>query len=132
MDGRRRGEVPRRLARAAARFAAWRRTHVPHSRIPKSLWTVAVKLAADFGISHTATTLRLNYYDLKNHVESQEAPAAGSDNSFVQLPASAFPLAGECVIEIENAAGCTMRIQLKGSHCPDLVSLSRTICQVEH
>lgn len=132
MDGRKRSEVPRRLARAASRFAAWRRTHAPHSRIPTFLWTAAVKLAADFGISRTATALRLNYYDLKKHFEFKQLPAGrGSDNSFVELPASAFPAIGECLIELENAAGCKIRVQLKGTHCPDLVSLSRTLWSVE-
>jgi hypothetical protein len=145
MDGKRRGEVPRRLVRAASRLAAWRRTHVPHSRIPKVLWTAAVKLAADFGISRTATALRLNYYDLKKHVESQApsqraASAAKHATAFVELPStlplelpsalpvewrSALPVAPECVIELENPAGSKMRIHLKGHHGPDLVALSR-------
>ena len=137
MDGKRRGEVPRRLARAASRLAAWRRTHVPHSRIPKVLWTAAVKLAADFGISRTATALRLNYYDLKKHVESQApsqraASAAKHATAFVELPSAlpvewrpALPVAPECVIELENPAGSKMRIHLKGHHGPDLVALSR-------
>jgi hypothetical protein len=122
MDGRKRSQVPGRLARAAARFAAWRRTHVPHSRIPKPLWTTAVKLAADCGISRTATALRLNYYDLKKHVESQ-APSRREPSAFVELP-SALSAAPECVIELENPAGSKMRIHLKALHTPDLVALS--------
>lgn len=133
--GRKHSESPRQLARAASRFAAWRQTHVPHSRIPKSLWNAAVKVTADFGISRTATALRLNYYDLKKHVESNtspvQCPSPAKHNSFVELPTSAFPAIGECVIELENAAGCKMRIQLKGTPCPDLVSLSRTLWNVQ-
>ena len=128
MDGRKRGEIPQRLARAASRFAAWRRTHVPHSRIPKFLWTAAVKLAADFGISGTATALRLNYYDLKKHVESK-APsrlpsAVERMPAFVEWPATARSAPGECLIELENAAGSKMRIHLKGTHGPDPLALS--------
>lgn len=130
MRSKRNGPVASRLLRAASRFAAWRRTHVPHSRIPKFLWTAAVNLAADFGISRTATVLRVNYYDLKKHFESKASPSGRASpakrNPFVELPASAFPTAGECLIELENAAGSKMRIHLKGLHGPDLVALSGT------
>ena len=129
MDGRKRGEIPQRLTRAASRFAAWRRTHVPHSRIPKFLWTAAVKLAADFGISGTATALRLNYYDLKKHVESTAPPLRRASvvehkPVFVEWPSSALPKSGDCIIELEHATGSKMRVHLKGPHSPDLVSLS--------
>lgn len=131
MRTRKNGQISPRLLRAASRFAAWRRTHVPHSRIPKSLWSVAVKLAAEFGISCTATALRLNYYDLKKHVESKASPSpvrspAKQMPAFVEWPASAVAAPGECVIELENAGGSKMRIHLKGPHGPDLVALSGT------
>jgi hypothetical protein len=136
MDGRKRSEVPPRLARAATRLAAWRRTHVPHTRIPRSLWNGATKLAAEFGISYTATRLRLNYNDLKKHVEatapiSRHTSVRRQMASFVELPASTFPTAGECVIELQNTAGSTMRIEIKGSHCPDLVALSAAFYSVK-
>ncbi len=51
--------------------------------------------------------------------------------SFVELPASALGMSGECVIELENTVGCTMRIQIQGSHCPDLVALSAAFCNAE-
>lgn len=134
MRSRKNSAVSPRLLRAASRFAAWRRTHVPHSRIPNFLWTAAVKLAADFGVSRTATVLRLNYYDLKKHIEGKASlsgralpprrMSALERMPFVELPASAFPIPGECLIELENAAGSKMRIHLKGVHGPDLVTLS--------
>lgn len=146
MDGRKNSRIPRRLARAAARFAAWRRSHEPHTRIPKFLWTAAVKLAAELGISYTATWLRLNYYDLKKHVKAaapQSSHASGAAPpsshasggkqmpSFLELPAAALATSGECVIELENSAGSKMRIQVKGSHGPDLVALSAAFCNLK-
>lgn len=125
MRSKKGGHMSPRLARAASRFAAWRRMHVPHSRIPKSLWSAAVKLAAEFGISGTATALRLNYYDLKKHVESNTSPSPTNRiPAFVEWPASALSTTGEYLIELENAAGSKMRIHLKGSHGPDLLALS--------
>ena len=129
MRRKKNGEVPLRLARAAARFEDWRRTQVPHSRIPHLLWAAAVKLAIDHGISRTATALRLNYYDLKKHVETKRPPAtpaslAEHSSAFVEVPASVFPTSGESLIEFENAAGSKMRVQLKGSPGPDVVALA--------
>lgn len=127
MRSTRRSQVPPQLVRAAARFADWRRSRVIGTRIPKSLWTSAVRLAAEFGISRTATCLKLDYYELKRHLESIAPPAmqasvAKQSPAFVELSASSFST-GECVIELENAQG-SMRIHLKGSNVPDLVALS--------
>jgi hypothetical protein len=44
--------------------------------------------------------------------------------AFVELPASTLSTVGECVIELENAAGSRMRVHLKGVHVPDLVALT--------
>lgn len=135
MSGRENNEVPRRLARAAARFAAWRRTHAPHTRIPKFLWTAAAKLAAEFGVSYTATQLKLNYYDLKKHLEATPAastrPLPKQSPAFLELPSHAFATSGECVIELENTVGSTMRIHIKGPDCPDLVALSTAFYNAE-
>jgi hypothetical protein len=125
------------LVRAAARFADWRRNRVIGKRIPKALWASAVRLAAKFGISRTATCLKLDYYELKKHLESVAPPAmqasvAKQTPAFVEWPASSLPTPGECVIELENAAGSKMRIQLKGSHAPDLVALSRSFWNTPH
>lgn len=144
MRSTRNGSVPASLSRAAYRFADWRGTRAPGTRIPipKSLWASAVRLALDFGISRTATALRLNYHDLKKRVESAVSPrrrvrrrastASSSGRTlrprsvpaFVEWPAPALTTAGECVIEFENNAGSRMRIHLKGCHTPDLVALS--------
>lgn len=128
-------QVPPQLMRAAARFAEWRRNRVIGARIPKALWASSVRLAGQFGISRTATCLKLDYYELKKHLESA-APSAMKTSvarqtpAFVEWPASSLPTPAECVIELENAEGSKMRIQLKGSHAPDIVALSRTFWNI--
>ena len=129
MGSKRSGQVPPQLMRAAARFANWRRNRAIGARIPKALWASAVRLAGQFGISRTATCLKLDYYELKRHLESVTPPAiqtslAKQTPAFVEWPASSLPTPAECVIELENAAGSKMRVQLKGSHTPDFVALS--------
>lgn len=121
--------VPPRLSRAAARFAEWRRARVVGARIPASLWASAVKLATVYGVCRTAAVLRLDYYGLKRRVEAKASIAApeaasGQPPAFVEWPVSVLGSGGECVIELENAAGAKMRVQLKGMHAPDLLALS--------
>jgi hypothetical protein len=46
--------------------------------------------------------------------------------TFVELPSLAQTADGECILELENAAGAKMRVQLKGVAMPDLTALSRS------
>jgi hypothetical protein len=125
------GELPQELARAAARFAQWRRGRAPGERIPDPLWNLATALAARYGVSRTATALQVDYYSLKKR--SGEEPAAptqqGEDSalsaSFIELPPSALTAASECVIEFENASGDKLRAHFKGFCLPDLAALGR-------
>lgn len=127
--------VPSPLRRAAERFARWRHQHSLGTRIPERLWLLAVDLATTYGVSRTATTLRLDYYSLKRRLPDSFSPAvlaSASDNpsAFVELPASAFSKSGDYVIDLENSHGAKMRIQCKGI-TPDLVALSRSFWSVE-
>src|SRR5262245_50433766 len=104
MSGRMNGEVPRRVARAASRFEAWRRTHAPHTRIPQSLWTAAVELVAEFGVSYTATRLMLNYYDLKKHVEATPPPSGtGRIETVARIQQIAVTISASSIRLGENA-----------------------------
>jgi hypothetical protein len=68
--------------------------------------------------------LNVDYYSLKKRVESASKPAKPS--TFVQLPPAPLSIVGECVIELEDATGSRMRVQLKGQNHPDLLALSRS------
>ena len=129
MRGRKNVEVPPRLARAAARFANWRRARELGTRIPPSLWALAAELATTYGVCQTSVTLRLDYYGLKKRLAAKASqPTTPSTPSprpaFFELAASTLVTPGECVIEFENAAGSRMRVHLKGGQAPDLVALS--------
>ena len=132
--GRKRGsQVPPRLKRAAERFAAWRRTRKVGMRIPEPLWRLASRLAVAYGVCRTASELGLDYYGLKRRVEEQASPAQRSAGrpAFVELPASTLALAGECILELENAAGSKMRVHLRGGAMPDLAALGRSFWNPE-
>ena len=132
-------EIPADLSRAAVRFVAWRQRRRIGTRIPERLWHAAATLAGRHGLSRTATALGLDYYVLKKRVEAQ-ATIPRRDPvprpAFVELTASPLgtsPLvaSGECLIELANAAGASLRIHLKGHEVPDLVALGRSFWTAE-
>jgi hypothetical protein len=84
----------------------------------------AVKTAAVHGLHRTARALKLDYYSLKKRVD--DASSLGESSMFVELPSPAMPIAGEWMVEWEDAAGCRMRVQGKGPGLPDVLALSRS------
>ena len=126
---RRRSGISADLVQAAARFDRWRRSASAVGRIPDSLWKLAVDLAREHGVSRTATTLKLGYYDLKKRVERTALvqPGAGGTaaHGFVELNAAALAMPCQCTIEFEKPCGSRLRIELKGS-IPDLEALGRS------
>ena len=127
-------DLPARLEGLRRRFERWRRTRKMRSRIPDPLWASAVKLAAEYGIHRTAKALRVDYYSLKKRVEEAtggNGPAGAAGATFVELPPAAWPGSGECTLELEDARGAKMRVQVKGFGAPDLAALSRSFWGVE-
>lgn len=127
MHGRKSGEIPARFAAAARQFAEWRRTTTRGTRIPESLWELAVQLAGEHGVWKTARTLKVDYYGLKRRLaEASRVPApkfSAPSSHFVEVTPSIMASPGECLIELENGDGSKMRIHLKGSQTPDLAAL---------
>jgi hypothetical protein len=117
-------EVPAHLSRLEKRLTAWRKTRTPGQRIPKSIWKSAAKLATEYGLSKTAVALKLNYEGLRKHAEQANAESP-STIPFVELSASSFPIASECMIEWEDVDGAIMRMHLKGGEVPDALALGR-------
>jgi hypothetical protein len=137
MDTKRRRDLPARLEGLRRRFEDWRRTRKVRARIPEPLWASAVKLATRYGIHRTAKVLRVDYYALKKRVEGAPAgiasktPAEVGRAQFLELPAAAWAGSGECTLELEDAGGAKLRVQLKGFEAPDLAALSRSFWQSE-
>jgi len=89
---------------------------------------LAVEHACAVGVHATARRLRLDYYALKQRVDAAALGAPGSaPPAFIEVvPAGPAP-AGvtECVIDLADAQGATMRIVLKNPALPDLAALSQ-------
>jgi hypothetical protein len=114
------------LERAQHRFELWRKTRKRCSRIPESLWDSAVELAREHGVHRTSRALRLDYYSLKKRLSSVGgAPRRPqTEATFVELLPPGATVHSTCTIEMENAQGGKMKIQLQGLGTTDLSILS--------
>jgi hypothetical protein len=128
-------ELPKDLLRARSRFHAWRQRGAADRRTPPVLWALAVRLAKIHGVSRTARGLGVNYLGLKKRLAAALPATAASDPPshappFVELPAPA--LAGkQCLLELHNPAGATLRVQLLGYDTADVETLARALWSAE-
>ena len=120
-----RGPLPPDLVRGLSRFQAWRTQRKAGGRIPRPLWALAVRLANAHGVSRTAEVLRLDYYRLKELAEAAADQPRSSGPAFVEV-ASPILAAKQCLFELDDGAGATMRVQLVGYDAADVEALSRS------
>jgi hypothetical protein len=103
-------------------FDQWRAGRKVGERIPAQLWARAVAAALEHGAGRVAGELHLDYAVLKRRVVLAGGKAATTqlEPRFVELFAPAGPMraAGashpQCVVELANARGATMRVELNG------------------
>jgi hypothetical protein len=112
------------MARAEERLRRWRESR-PTRAIPEPLWSMAVGLAAEYGIGRVSRALRLDYYSLKRRVESREGAGEAAKPRFVDVIAGSVSV-GEGTAEFEDASGARIRVEWKGGVAPDLAALTRT------
>jgi hypothetical protein len=114
------------------RLHDWRAQRKSGERIPEPLWGQAVAAARELGVYRVCKELHLDYPGLKRRVEGTGArpPRKPVEPKFVELLATAAPPAPaaaagrhECVVELENARGAKMRVQLNGSGVAALAGL---------
>jgi len=123
-------ELPVKLARGRERFEKWRSKQKSYHRLPKHLWSLAVRLGREYGLNQTAHALRLDYNYLKKHMDSavsDDKTQTAAGQQFFQLLGSELTATVECVIECEDAKGTRIRIQIKGRELPDMESISKTL-----
>jgi hypothetical protein len=138
------GRISEDLASLKAEFDQWRATRTTGKRIPPELWAGAVGLAMRHGVHQVADVLHLDYAGLKRRMElgsSGQQPVApkASAPQFVEMivPAptpmpmqapTVEPVRAECVVELVNARGTTMRIELSGVGVASLSALCNAFC----
>ena len=74
--GRSGSSVPVRMDRILQRIESWRSTRRKLSPMPAELWTAAVSLGREYGVSLTSRILGLSYGALKDRV-ADSTPAVG-------------------------------------------------------
>ena len=116
------------LEEIAARFKRWRETRVRGQRIPQHLWAEAVELARSHGTKAVAKVLRVNVERLKARVEpvGDRVQGAKGDTDFVEMLVTPIPPSAQrcdCAVELDNARGTRMRVELNGHGLANLVGL---------
>lgn len=129
MGASERGELPKDLRRGRSQLQAWRERRTKGSRIPESLWALAIGLVDRHGVSRTSTALGLDYYSLKKRAEEAAARERPSP-AFIELP-SPVMVGKQCLFERDNSAGAKMRVQLVGYEAHEIETLARTLWNAE-
>jgi hypothetical protein len=120
---------PLEIIELSRRIEQWRRGPSRGRRMPEPLWASAVQLAHREGVHRVARCLHLDYYSLKKRMRSEAETACPEGNpGFIELPAFVSAGMPECNIEVEPPRGGRMRIHIKGTALPDLVSITRAFC----
>ena len=122
------------LSDVRSQFERWRRRRPRGTRIPAALWQAAVEAAEEHGVSKTSQELSLDYYGLKERVESaveERSPVEGDGGrGFLEIPVFAAAASGECVLEIEDGQGARLRVEHKGAAAAELEPLAHALWSV--
>ena len=132
------------LSELKREFAQWRAGRKGGERIPVALWGQASEAAAEHGAYRVSVELHLDYADLKRRVARAAGTAgpAAVAPQFVELfapdgtvqtapptpttqPTQASP--PPCVIEMTNARGALMRVELNGCALAGLASVCSAV-----
>lgn len=118
---------PISLSEAEREFTRWRRSSRRGRTIPAALWSLAVTLVGEHGVSKTSRALRLDYYALKKRVEAADTPVDEPQRpSFVEV-ALGSTVAMPCVVELADGAGVKLRVELPERAAGELGAVARML-----
>lgn len=114
-----------RLTTIRRQFDRWRRTRAQaRAPLPTRLWAAAAALVPEHGLYRTAPALGISDGSLQRHV-ARGGEGRRLTAHFVELPP--MPVAGACVIELEDAAGRPVRVRLTGVPLPEVADFARRV-----
>ena len=119
---------PRDLERGRREFERWRRRRRRGERIPADLWRTATDLARRHGVSKASQALHLDYYALQRRLGEGLAKSGAREAAFVELSLPATAPGGGCEVEICDASGAKVRVEVAGLSAAELATFVRTIC----
>lgn len=116
-------------------FDQWRASRRAGERISPDLWDAAVSASRKHGVYRVSRELKLDYVTLKRRAVQTTggAPATPPEPRFVELRAAqglSSPAAMSdpaCVVELANARGATMRVQLRADALVGLPALCQAL-----
>ena len=83
------------------------------------------------GVSRTASALGLDYYSLKKRAEAGGQPTTVRAARRSSSCLSPVVVGKQCLFELDNGAGATMRVQLVGYDAADVEALARSFWNAE-
>ncbi len=116
------------LEQVQKQFELWRRSRAKRGAIPDALWQAAIMLFPDYPVHRISKALRLNYTDLKHRVNAHRSTYEQPDVNtagFIELGLSDPMRPAECIIEMADQKGATMRMYFKGETGLDLLELGK-------
>ena len=117
--------TPEPILQLQRQLEDFRSSRSGRTKLPESLWQVAVGLARQYGIYPVAHPLRLDYMGLKKRLGEVPSPhrCEAVPPAFVELVAAQPAALDACIIEFESARGAKMRIHWKATTPPDWANL---------
>lgn len=113
-------------------FSLWRSARQKKGRLPEELWSSAVALCSRHSISEVSQALRLNYSDLQRRVNGRNGGSGKTripEITFVDVigscKAETSGSISECLLEVRDPDGFSMKMHCRGEAGVDLVSLCR-------
>jgi hypothetical protein len=133
------GDAAGGLAALKQRLEFWRAGRKAGERIPAGLWADAVAAVAQHGIYRVAIELRLDYAALKRRAGMATGPRSGTTSQpavaarfvemFAPAAAASLPMSRpDCVVELANSRGASMRLELNGNALSSLPALCAAFC----
>ncbi len=117
----------KRLEKLRRALEKWRAAGRPGRKIPRPIWSQAVELAAEYGVSDVSKAGGLDYTKLKNGVAAHGLVPADPTEAptFVEFVTAALPQALSCVVEIRSVHGGQMRAEVSGLDAAGFSALCR-------
>ena len=123
MKYRSQSQLPAKLADGRQQFERWRSQHKPYTHIPEPLWSLATKLAREFGLNRTASMMRLDYYGPKKRLErpvvDDTSPATAGPSFLELLPVQATPAVERILFpgQISTNSGFVKYLKIGSQQC---------------
>ena len=114
-------------------FNNWRQKRQKRGRIPEELWDGAIRAVQENPPGRVSRVLGLSYQQLKRRIQAGAAHRANRNRAskFVELNIGQLSLAGvECVVEVEEANGAKMKVQIKNANGFTPVELVRAFLEM--